>query len=272
MTAYPVTTLKLAQEFLRQVEKRGESAVELATFCVVRGEGDAGVEDALRGLEEDLEDYNEEFAKPSFDSHARSIIHRNLTELDDEVLVDPDFWRYLSSVRFRNIVAQRHPKTRKSGDSGGTDGNWSNYGAFNSSVVESLFYRLYVGADATYDESSPEDPYHLTFVADVDLWQSHIVRVLSGDNPTYARNLVRWYLNRDAFYARSENQRYVESFATFKNPKTDHLRDLVKRVRRLRSNVIHELLNDEEMYLMIEEQATESLRSASSWGRKKDAK
>jgi len=271
MTAYPVTTLKMAQDYLRLVEKPGHASADVAAFFAVRGEGDAGVEDALRGLEEDLADYEEEFAKTSFDAHARSIVHRNLTELDDEILVDPDFWRYLSSVRFRSIVSQRHPKTKKSRESGGTDGNWSNYGAFNSSVVESLFYRLYVGADATYDESNLADPYELSFVADVDLWQSHIVRVLSGDNATYARNLVRWYAGRKDFYSRIENAPYVASFPDLKNPKTDHLRDLVKRVRRLRSNVIHELFNDEEMYLMIDEQAAEALRAVSSWGRQKNS-
>jgi len=270
MTEYPVTTLRQAQQYMNAVQGGKKSEVDVTPYVGQRGEGDGGVEDAVRGLAEDLEDYSDEFAKSSFDSHARSIVHRNLTELDDEVLVDGDFWRYLSSVRFHYIVAARHPKSSKSRAANGIDGNWKNYGAYNTSVVESLFYRLYVGADSTYLDGGEGDPYDLSYAADVDLWQAHIVRVLSGDNPTYARNLVKWFLNREAFYASPAVQPLTAGFPSLQNPKTDHLRDLVKRVRRLRSNLIHEILDDEEMYDMFEQEARESLLAIDSWGRPKD--
>ena len=56
------------------------------------------------------------------------------------------------------------------------------------------------------------------------------------------------------------------------NFKTGHLRDFVKRVRRLRSNVIHEFLDQPEIDVMISQLAQESIDDRKSWGKKSISK
>ena len=62
------------------------------------------------------------------------------------------------------------------------------------------------------------------------------------------------------------------SFDHFDNFKTGHLRDFVKRVRRLRSNVIHEFLDQAEIDAMISQLAQESMDDRKSWGKKSASK
>lgn len=266
MAVYPATSLTQSRAFMNAGQAADKKS---ATFSAIRGEGSMETAEAIDGLGDDLAGFLAATAvTPDFDAKARPVVHRRLCALPEEVLADPDFWRYLSAVHFHELVSKRHKKNKKSAVIDGVDGNWANFGALRSSVTESLFYRLYTGADLAYD-SSASNPYHLALLHDVDLWQSHIVRVMSGDNPRYVRALLTWYRNRAEWYAdlpKAQGKaisKYNDEF------EKRHLRDLVKRIRRLRSNIVHEYLSDAEMVNLVSDEALKSLLDVGRWGRQK---
>jgi hypothetical protein len=251
---YPTISLQNARIAV-QAQLRGESIdlTELMPALDVNPE----VEEVLQLLDVLLKDLDPSKAK--FDSKARAIVHQTLRSLDVEILVNQDFWRYLSSIRYFEITKSRHPINSKSDNNEPAGGsvdkpskNLENYGAFQAGVLESLFYRLFVGAELAFIKDS-DDPYLLTRIHDVDLWQSHILRVLSGNNPTYVRALLTWFGNREAWYKAQKKNLSGQD-------KTKHLRDLVKRIRRHRSNVMHEFFSDAEFDVLINSEALESLK------------
>jgi hypothetical protein len=268
MSVYPSTSLRQARTFMSLDSWEVPAADEPSEFFSIRGQGSDEVWDAIENLADALKQLTSgDTVKAAFDAQARELVHRHLAQIDEDVLSDADFWRYLSSLRFHDVVAKRHPVTRKSFTGEGLDGNWANFGALRSDVRESLFFRLFIGAELAYDEANSKDSYHLTKIHDVDLWQSHIVRVFSGDNPQYARSLLRWFQSRSEWYKTCTGVNVEELFARFdEGPETKHLRDLVKRVRRIRSNIVHEFLSEPEVLEIVEREALESLRNIESWG------
>lgn len=274
----PLMTIGQARSYM---QKRWGEENELPAISeyISFVDGVPDMDTRLSQIEEDLRDIldSEGEVPKNFDAQARSIVHKHLHDLPDFVLLNSDFWRYLGVGRFYEIVALRHPKSAKSGgvdqdqapnhgddetssdpgDNSALDANWANYGAYTYGVRESLFHRLFVGASLALD-SDPDcdDAYHLTRVHDVDLWQSHIIRVLTGENTNYVKALLAWFNARDTWYEEHATGRNVSG-----KEKTKHLRDLVKRIRRLRSNVMHEYFSYEQVEEMIATEARLSWNS-----------
>jgi hypothetical protein len=249
-------------------ENEGSLPDDIDDFCGFRGEGEMHVMDVLALLKGELEALiPRKGMDQQFDSRARELVHAYLSNVDTQILLDPDFWRYLSGVYFYDIVQARHPESQKRQN---LDSNWANFGGKSSNISESLIYRLFLGADLSIDHENRTDPYHLSRIHDVDLWQSHIIRVLSGENPIYVRALLSWFRERDEWYAKQKNEfEWLDEMGKYENFKTRHLRDFVKRVRRLRSNVIHEFLTSDEVKSMVNSLAKESLSDSSSWVKEK---
>jgi len=276
---YPALTITKAQEFMLAKQKSGEtSSLDQDAYVDIRGVG-KDIADILDSLKEEIDNLivaKSEFNK-DIDKELRPLVHQYLNGLDEEILADRDFWRYLSTIKFHNLVLLRHPKTNKSSNeeisddlaNSKFDGNWNNYGALRTDVKESLIYRLYLAANLSYDAGNKKDPYHLARIHDVDLWQSHIVRVMSGDNSKYVKALVIWFKNRDSWYKDNKRASEIEKlFGNYgNNPRTRHLRDLVKRVRRLRSNIVHEFLSDAEINELVNVEAQISIENIKYWGR-----
>jgi hypothetical protein len=266
-TSYPATSLEQARKFVQQRQSGLRPTPD--DFVQVRGAGESAG-DAVENLGDALVDSGlRNLGGGAFDAAVRPVVHQHLAGVGEQALSDGDFWRYLAAVRFYDVVSRRHPKSNKSASAEGIDGNWANYGALRADPKESLFFRLYFGAELAYDAEAT-DPYHLARVSDVDLWQSHIIRVMSGDNPLYVRALLEWFRDRAAWKARTGMD--VDGLFTQynKEPETRHLRDLVKRVRRLRSNVVHESLALDEVRQLVDQEATRSLMHIAAWGRFKD--
>jgi len=269
---YPYITLpKLRTALQHASENDGRLPEDVDDLIGFRGDGDNRVSDVLSLLKGDLESLiTVNGIDPRFDSKARELIHGYLSNLDTQVLIDSDFWRYLSGIYFYDIVRTRHPENKKAKT---IDANWANFGGKSSSTTESLIHRLFLGADLSIDRENRSDPYHLSKVHDVDLWQSHIIRVLSGENPIYARALLLWFKERDKWYSKQSNSaELLKEMDRYDNFKTAHLRDFVKRVRRVRSNVIHEFLSLEEVRALINNVALESLEKRADWAKKKSVK
>jgi hypothetical protein len=268
---YPVIQLSRLRTALQHAsENSGQLPSDIEDWIVFRGEG-RSVVDILALLKGELESLGaSEGFDSKFDAKARPIVHGYLANLDDHVLIDDDFWRYLSGIYLYDIVKARHPENAKSKS---VDSNWINYGGKSTATSESLMRRLYIGASLSIDPSNRKDSYHLSRIHDVDLWQSHIIRVLSGENPKYVKGLLKWFKDRDKWYAKMPNSGPVlVELSKLDNFKTGHLRDFVKRVRRLRSNVIHEFLEQSEIDAMISQLAQESIDDRKSWGKKSVSK
>jgi hypothetical protein len=266
---YPYITLSKLRTALQYAsEHEGLLPEDIDDSVGFRGDGDNRVSDVLSLLKGELESLIPASGIDSrFDSKARELIHGYLSNLDTQILIDSDFWRYLSGVYFYDIVRTRHPENKKAKT---IDANWANFGGKSSVTTESLIFRLFLGADLSIDRENRSDPYHLAKVHDVDLWQSHIIRVLSGENPIYARALLLWFKDRDKWYSKQSNStELLKEMERYDNFKTAHLRDFVKRVRRVRSNVIHELLSLDEVRAMISSLALESLEKRADWAKKK---
>ena len=268
---YPVIQLSKLRTALQYAsENSAQLPTEIDDWVSFRGEGQSVV-DTLALLKGELEALGAaEGFDSKFDAKSRPIVHGYLANLDDHVLIDDDFWRYLSGIYLYDIVRARHPENAKSKSA---DSNWANFGGKSTATSESLMRRLYIGAGLSIDPSNRQDSYHLSRIHDVDLWQSHIIRVLSGENPKYVKGLLKWFKERDKWYEKMPNSGPVlAELNKLDNFKTGHLRDFVKRVRRLRSNVLHEFLDQAEIDVMISQLAQESIDDRKSWGKKSVSK
>ena len=271
MMNYPVIPLSKLRIVLQQAsEDAGQLPADVEDYVSFRGEGQTVVA-VLSLLKGELDTLGLSHGFDSkFDAKARPIIHGYLSNLDDQVLIDDDFWRYLSGVFLYQIVRSRHPESAKAKS---VEANWANFGGKNSSTTESLIRRLYLGASLSIDSTDRQDTYHLSRIHDVDLWQSHIIRVLSGENPVYVRSLLKWFKHREKWYSNMPNSIDVmKDLNKLENFRTAHLRDFVKRIRRLRSNVIHEFLDENEISAMISRLAQESIDDRKSWGKSSQGK
>lgn len=268
---YPVIQLsKLRMALQHASENSAQLPIHMDEWMSFRGDGQSVV-GLLALLKGELEALGATHGFDSkFDAKARPIVHGYLANLEDHVLIDDDFWRYLSGIYLYAIVRERHPENAKSKSA---DSNWTNFGGKSTATTESLIRRLYLGASLSIDPSNRGDSYHLSRIHDVDLWQSHIIRVLSGENPNYVKGLLKWFKDRDKWYAKMPNSSSVMAeLNKLDNFKTGHLRDFVKRVRRLRSNVIHEFLDQSEIDSMISQLAQESIGDRKSWGKESRSK
>jgi hypothetical protein len=114
----------------------------------------------------------------------------------------------------------------------------ANYGVGARS--ENLLYRLWLRAELVLDEQAA-DRYHLCDHGQIDFYRSHLFRQGYANARNFARALLRFqYPNK--------------TDATQPFLKVDKIRDLVKRLRRLRSNLFMEILDEVECRKVIEDE------------------
>ncbi|MEJ8835586.1 DUF6339 family protein [Ramlibacter sp. AN1133] len=165
----------------------------------------------------------------TFEGTAARLVH-SVVPCEPEVLSDPEFWIWLAVVSFPDVIEWRYGNKH-----GGTKP--ANYGI--GSKTENLLYRLWLRAELVLDEQH-EDRYHLADAGQIDFYRSHLFRQGYANARTFARALLR-----------------------FQYPKTDsapnlkilEIRELVKRLRRLRANLFLEILPEEECRAVIESEA-----------------
>ncbi|MHB0919898.1 MAG: DUF6339 family protein [Thiomonas delicata] len=164
-----------------------------------------------------------------FEGAAARVVH-SLLPADTEILSDPEFWIWLAVVCFADVVEWRYGNVE-----GGTKP--ANYGI--GSRIENFLYRLWLRAELVLDEQY-EDRYHLAEAGQIDFYRSHLVRKSYANARPFARAFLRFqYPNDDA------------------SPKLKllQIRDLAKRIGRLRTNLFLEILPEEECRAVIESEA-----------------
>ncbi|CAN7487381.1 DUF6339 family protein [Variovorax paradoxus] len=161
-----------------------------------------------------------------FEGKAARIVHAAVPS-DSEMLSDPEFWIWLAVVCFPELVEWRYGNPE-----GGT--KLANYGV--GSRTENLLYRLWLRAELTLDDQH-EDRYHLAEAGQIDFYRSHLFRQGYANARNFARALLRYqYPSKDVAAPRL---------------KILQIRDLVKRLCRMRSNLFLEILPEEECRAVI---------------------
>jgi len=232
---YPVLSSPDANAYL--LARRGGNAVEVESFTKVRGEG-ADLDQTFIGeLREELGALLGSFIVKlgvkdanRFEAAATRAVHSSIPR-HSEILADPDFWIWLAVVHFADLVEWRYGNPE-----GGT--RVANYGV--AARGENLLFRLWLRAELVLDESA-EDCYHLARAGQIEFWRSHMFRQGYANVGNFARALLRYQYPGDDPIA----------------PKLSikEIRELAKRLCRLRSNLFIEILEEHECRRVIENEA-----------------
>jgi hypothetical protein len=154
-----------------------------------------------------------------FEALAAVEIHKLMPE-HHPALGDPTFWTWLAITHFRDLIGWRY----------GNDPNGShfeNYG-IGKGGTENLLYRLWMRAEIAYDRGA-EDPYHIARLGNIDFWRSHVLRQGYSSGRQFARALARFQ-----FPGGPEDKSRLS---------TDDIRELAKRLRAARTNLIVEIMD-----------------------------
>lgn len=233
---YPTMTAGEANMYLSS--KRAGNAVDPDVSVKLKGSGPemdpssiATLREALGNLRKTWPEGLKNFKDGnSFEGKASRLVHSILPE-DPALLGDPDFWIWLAVVCFPDIVEWRYGSQAE-----GT--KLANYGV--GARTENLLYRLWLRAELVLDEGH-KDRYHLADAGQVDFYRSHLFRQGYANARTFARALLRF--------------QYPHSDPAAPNLKVFQIRDLVKRLRRMRSNLFLEILPEDECRAVIEAEA-----------------
>jgi hypothetical protein len=226
---YPTIGLNALQNFLVEVETEG-------LFIDPPQESTRGTgEDFFLKYKKSLYDLSEKLKVISskkksnsdldeIEGKLSSEVFRLLYKLPTEILTDPDFWRYLCATTFFQFIIWR--------DGSAEDlPARASFGASSKSITMDcvpfrMFNRGLINFELTGDLK--DDSY--ASIPGTDVWRSHILRVKTSFSPNLTRNIL-------------------EKLESGKLP-TSLVRPLAKRLRRLRSNVIFEILEPEDANLV----------------------
>lgn len=162
-----------------------------------------------------------------FEAEACAIVHKFL-KFNPQVFSDSGFWIWLAVTQLSAIVEWRH---------GGADrpAALANYGIGNR--IENLIFRMWLRAELVFDQTA-NDPYWLAKRGDQDLWRSHILR----QNYANVRELTKTLIK---FQCQPDGNRLG----------TEGIRELAKRIRRLRANIMFEFLNTDQLMMLLTQQS-----------------
>jgi len=230
-----------AGEARRYLSGKREDAEDLREPSVVwRGEGEDELDisfvnvlrDQVGLLQAKYGSNRSDKQNSDFESEAAIIVH-NLVPNEPIVLADFGFWSWLAVIHLPDLVEWRYSQPD------GRKGDLKNYGVGAKS--ENFLYRLWVRAEISLDEHAA-DPYHLTRRGQVDFWRSHLIRQGYASVPSMARALVRF--------------QYPTELKGEPRLKIAEIRALAPRMKRLRANLMYEVLDDSACYQLLEQEST----------------
>lgn len=240
---YPVLSAMDATAYL--FSKRTGSDAGVDHLVKLRGEGAELDQEFVDGLREKLAAIQSEFAEGlknqkddlRFEAKAARAVHEDVPNCP-EIVGDPEFWIWLAVVHFRELVEWRYHNPPE-----GT--SLANFGI--GARVENLLYRSWLRAEILLDEEA-HDRYHLCAAGQIDFYRSHLFRQTYANARNFARALLRF--------------QYPHKDPAAPNLKVGQIRELVKRLRRLRSNLFLEILDESECRRVIETEASVVVASA----------
>ena len=168
------------------------------------------------------------------EADASVIVHSALRGYEEAITMDLDFWTYVAFAFFEPFISWRYNLQDGSIEGGVID----NFGGGNK--MENLMFRLWCRAELVFDPSSA-DQYYIARRGSIDFWRSHVLRQRYGN----VRNFTRCFV-----------------LFQYPDPKKDErltinqIRELAKRLYRLKSNVVLEILDDTEIGKLLEREST----------------
>lgn len=216
-----------------EVEHRGSNGVDYVEDI------DEAIETVLEHWQNaDLAKYSSDQKRDELEGELAVPLYEGLQDLPAEVLTDKDFWRYLSAALY-DFVVWRQNTTKTVTGLFPYFGVASN-GLGRECVPHRMFNRAYIVGVAG-KVNAAADPFELARIGAADMWKSHVLRVANGNAP-----LV------------------VHEFATdvkAGNLPTDILRPMVKNLRRVRSNVLFEVLDPHQARDLVDRETERTKRS-----------
>jgi hypothetical protein len=210
-----------------------ESSLQAGQSQASHGDWWESIDDALFNVMEvwrgeDLSRFESQVKRDGLEGVLAAILHSGFRELPAGVLSDRDFWRYCAAYMY-DFIVWRQPTTSVTalypyfGVKGETLGS-------ADCLPQRMFDRAHIVLTASSGGSA--DPYALAKFGAADVWISHILRVRNSYAPIVVRELLEGV----------EASRF----------KTDSIRELAKDLKRVRSNVLFEVLEREEVKTMVD--------------------
>lgn len=241
---YPIIMTGDAARYL--IAKRGSAPMDVDSIIQMRGSGEhldqwfiqplrTGLERQCAKLPQGLKSKIDPAAN-TFEAKASRLVHAAIPA-HAEMLADPDFWVWLAVVHFPEVVEWRYRYANRKSE---TFAQLANYGVGSRS--DNLMYRLWLRAELVLDAQA-KDRYHLADTGQIDFYRSHLFRQGYANARNFSRALLKYqYPNADLAEPRL---------------KTLVIRELVKRLRRMRSNLFLEILAEDDCRAVIEAEAAE---------------
>lgn len=156
--------------------------------------------------------------KDHIEGELSCVLFEGLRNLDACVLTDPGFWRYLAVWEMFDFVQWRDGENCK----------LVSFGAGSHSPTwDCVPKRMFVRARIAFEAGAEGDWKELAGIPGTDVWRSHVLRVKTGNSPALSAALLEAW---DAQLIR-----------------TKEVRDVAKRIKRLRSNMVFELMDVEQI-------------------------
>jgi hypothetical protein len=243
---YPIITPSDATKYL--LAKREGVASEVDSIIQHRGSGPELDQWFIKPLREGLERQCAKLkdglasktdpAANTWEAKASRLVHASIPA-KPVMLADPDFWLWIAVVHFPEIVEWRYRYQNRKTES---FAQLDNYGIGSRS--DNLMYRVWLRAELVLDAEA-KDRYHLTDAGQIDFYRSHLFRQGYANARNFSRALLRF--------------QYPNKNLTEPRLKTGEIRELVKRLRRMRSNLFLEILAEDDCRAVIEAEAAEVL-------------
>ena len=235
---YPVVRLVEAQRYVLK-RQSGELGVDdRPEFEEEGSSGDESVLPVVNELVQRMTDlyqsskvrFTSGLARDRFEGSMAVQLHERLRDFPARVLTDDDFWRYVAVRGLYEFISWRDGQSSGSPAlaSFGASGPRVNYDC----VPFRMFVRADIAAIVAEGARNDLDAMDISSVAGTDLWRSHILRSQSSFSPAYVRLLLEHHERGDL--------------------PASVVRDLAKRVKRVRSNVLIEALGPEETQVMFD--------------------
>lgn len=229
MSSYPTLSVEATRRAFEEhlAEKPIESIVQEATVQVSGPEFDEAESIDLSNV---LWELAHGFEKPgyAFERQAASLVHRHLG-LHPIMAGDAGFWRWLTfsgEGDLADLVDWRYPGQ----ETGHAREQYFGFGQ----MKEGMYAYLWLCAQSVLDLTL-EDPYELSRRGDVDVWQSHVVRIDFGSVPQLARAFIR-------FVFPDEETQFL---------RREQYRQLAREMTRRNASMAFELLDDSESLELI---------------------
>lgn len=227
--SYPVTTLHSLQVYISN--KRDGAGLVNKPEIIHRGVGEDSFDKVRKDVLAILDSWKKSIKSIGDNAAQKEILEaelsievfRALMDLQVPTLTDSDFWRFLSCHYFYDFIEWRD----------GKECAVASFGAnANTITFDCVPYRMFNRALIAYGISEDLADLDYAKVPGTDLWRSHILRVMNSLSVTMTQAIL---------------DRSLE-----KKLPTSVVREVVKRLRKNRANIVFEMMSYEEALEMLD--------------------